>query len=97
MSIKIEVLSTPGCSNCARARESLKAVALAFGEHRVTWCEVNVLDEVDYAVELGVLIPPSMAIDGELVFPKLPDAAQLREELVRRLDHERSSASHRKR
>jgi thioredoxin 1 len=51
---------------------------------------VNVLDELDYAVELGVLTPPSMAIDGELVFAKLPSAAQLREELARRLARERT-------
>jgi glutaredoxin len=89
MSIKIEVLSTPGCSHCERARESLKAVAQTFGE-RVTWRDVNVLDELDYAVELGVLTPPSLAIDGELVFPKLPSAAQLREELARRLNRERT-------
>jgi thioredoxin 1 len=90
MPIKIEVLSTPGCSHCDRARESLKAVAQAFGEHRVTWRDVNLLDELDYAVELGVLTPPSLAIDGELVFAKLPSAAQLREELARRLDRERT-------
>ncbi len=86
MSIKVEVFSTPGCSHCDRARDSLKAIAEAFGEHRVSWREVNLLDELDYAVALGVLTPPSMAIDGELVFAKLPSAARLREELVRRLD-----------
>ena len=90
MSIKIEVLSTPGCSHCERARESLKAVAQAFGEHGVTWRDVNVLEELDYAVELGVLTPPSMALDGKLIFPKLPSVAQLREELARRLDRERT-------
>lgn len=88
MSIKIEVLSTPGCNKCEGARESLKAVAQGFGEHRVTWRDVNVLNELDYAVGLGVLTPPSMAIDGELVFPKLPSTAQLRKELARRLDRE---------
>jgi len=45
----------------------------------VTWRDVNVLEELDYAVQLGVLTPPSMAIDGELVFAKLPTRAQLRE------------------
>lgn len=90
MSIKVELFSAPGCSHCDRARESLKAVAQTFGERRVTWRDVNVLDELDYAVTLGVLTPPSMAIDGELIFAKLPSAAQLREELARRLDRERT-------
>lgn len=88
MSIKVEVFSTPGCSNCDRVRDSLKEVAQTFGEDRVSWRDVNLLDELDYAVELGVLTPPSMAIDGELLFPKLPSAATLREELARRLERE---------
>lgn len=90
MSIKVEVFSTPGCSHCDGARDSLKAIAEAFGEHRVSWRYVNVLDELDYAVQLGVLTPPSMAIDGELVFATLPSATRLREELQRRLEHERT-------
>ncbi|WP_454727779.1 MULTISPECIES: thioredoxin family protein [Cupriavidus] len=88
MGIKVEVFSTPGCSHCDRARDSLKAIAQAFGEDRVTWRDVNLLDELDYAVELGVLTPPSLAIDGELIFAKLPSAAQLRDELARRLERE---------
>ncbi len=90
MGIKVEVFSTPGCSHCDRARDSLKAIAQAFGEDRVTWRDVNLLNELDYAVELGVLTPPSLAIDGELVFAKLPSAAQLRDELARRLERERA-------
>lgn len=90
MSIKVEVFSTPGCRHCDRARDSLKTIAQAFGEHRVIWRDVNLLDELDYAVALGVLTPPSMAIDGELVFPNLPSAAELREELTRRFERERT-------
>lgn len=90
MSISIELFSTPGCSRSARSLDSLKAIAQAFAAHRVTWRDVNLLDELDYAVQLGVLTPPSMAIDDELVFAKLPSAAKLRDELARRLEHERS-------
>lgn len=90
MSIKIEVFSVPGCGHCDRVRGDLKAVADQFGGHQVTWRDVNVLDELDYAVQLGVLTPPAMAIDGELVFAKLPNATTLREELSRRLANERA-------
>lgn len=85
MSISVEVFSTPGCGRCARARDSLKSVADGFGQDKVAWRDVNVLEELDYAVELGVIAPPSIAIDGELVFPKLPTADKFREELMRRL------------
>ena len=90
MSIKVEVFSTPGCRRCESARDGLKAIVSGFGAQEVIWREVNVLEELDYAVELGVLTPPSMAIDGELIFAKLPTPARLRAELVRRLERERS-------
>lgn len=90
MSIRVEVFSTPGCSKCERLRDSLKAVVDAFGEERVTWREVSLPDELDYAVELGILTPPSVAIDGKLLFPQLPSAVTLREELARRLEREQT-------
>lgn len=92
MSIKIEVFSTPGCSRCEGARDRLKEVARGFGAQQVIWREVNVLEELDYAVELGVLTPPSIAVDGELIFAKLPTPAQLRAELVRRLSPSESDS-----
>jgi thioredoxin 1 len=56
------------------------------GEGRIRWREVNVLEELDHAVEVGVLTTPAIAIDGVLVFAGLPRAAQLRGELERRLE-----------
>jgi hypothetical protein len=38
----------------------------------VQWHEINIVDAIDYAVALGVLKTPAVAIDGELVFAKLP-------------------------
>lgn len=85
MSVLVEMLSTPGCSKCARTRQALKEVAEAFEKQGVAWREINVLEEIDYAVALGVLVPPSIAIDGKLVFPALPSPERLREELLKRL------------
>ena len=86
MSMTVEVFSTPGCRQCARARDALQSVVEAFGQDKVSWREVNVLEEIDYAVGLGVVVPPSIAIDGDLVFPTLPTANKLKEELMRRLE-----------
>ncbi len=85
MKVRVDVFSTPGCATCDRARDALKSVADAFGQDQVAWREVNVLDELDYAVELGVVTTPCIAIDGELVFARLPGADKLREELAGRL------------
>ena len=93
MSILIEAFSTPGCSKCAEAREALKSVAEGLCKNRVIWRDVNVLEEIDYAVELGILAPPSIAIDGELVFPALPTPERLRDELLKRLEQAGATAS----
>jgi len=45
-----------------------------------------VLDELDRAVELGVLTLPAIAIDGELVFAKLPSPEAFVRELMRRAE-----------
>jgi hypothetical protein len=85
MKILVEVFSAPGCAKCAQTRQALRSVAEQLDKERLVWRDVNVLDEMDYAVELGVLSPPSLAIDGQLVFPALPTPERLRAELARRL------------
>ncbi len=85
MTIKIEVFSSPGCSKCAHAKVVLQRLVADIGEDTLQWREVNILKELDYAVEVGVLSTPAVAIDGELVFATLPSAARLRAELETRL------------
>ncbi len=82
--MKIEIFYTPGCAKCAYSKESLKATAEQLLPD-VVWRELNVIDELDYAVEVGVLTLPAMAINGELVFSSLPTARQLRRELTMRM------------
>lgn len=82
--MKIELFYAPGCEKCAAQRESLKAAAHSAAPG-VEWLELNVLDNMDYAAELGVLTLPAMAIDGTLEFPALPNAKQLAGAIARRL------------
>jgi len=81
--IKVEMFSSPGCSKCGHAKDVLQRLAVELGG--IGWREVNVLEEIDYAVALGVLSTPAIAIDGELVFTGLPSAGRLRTELDKRL------------
>lgn len=83
--VKVEVFSSPGCGKCAQAKVMLRVVADALGEDKVSWREVNILEEMDYAVDLGIMSSPAIAIDGQLVFASLPSAGALRAELSRRL------------
>ena len=85
MSIKVEIFSSPGCSKCGHAKEVLRKLVDELGSGKLEWREVNILDEIDYAVELGVLSTPSIAVDNELVFTSLPSVKNLRVELERRL------------
>ncbi len=88
--MKIELFHTPGCAKCAGATTALKVAAEAVPG--VEWREVNVLDDLDRAVDLGVLTLPALAVDGKLVFTTLPTAEQLVAELRRR-DGERGDGA----
>jgi thioredoxin 1 len=85
--MNVEFFYTVGCDKCANAREKLKATA-----HQtfpgITWREINVLEELDYAVELGVLTLPAIAIDRKLVFASLPTPAQLAQALQQHSNQE---------
>ncbi len=85
MRIKVEVFSSPGCGKCGHAKEVLRKLAEEIGGDRVKWREVNVLEEMDYAVSLGVMSTPAIAIEGELAFTGLPSARKLRAHLETRL------------
>ncbi len=85
MSIQVEVFSSPGCGKCGHAKDVLRELVEEIGGSKIDWREVNILDELDHAVSLGVMSTPSIAIDGELVFTSLPSAKNLRAELVKRL------------
>lgn len=83
VTMKIEIFYTPGCSECVAAQAELRKVALE-SVHDLEWRELNVLDDLDYAVELGVLTLPSIVVNGELVFTSMPTVSQLREALLKR-------------
>lgn len=81
--MKVELFHTPGCKSCADTRDVLQAVA----EQTVpglVWRDVDVTQELDYAVEIGVMALSALAVNGQLAFSSLPTPAQLAAELQRR-------------
>lgn len=86
MPIKVEIFSSPGCTKCGHARDVLRKLTDEIGGGAITWREVNILEELDYAVTLGVLSTPAIAIDDELIFTGLPSQKKLRAELESRLE-----------
>jgi len=83
--IQVEVFSSPGCNRCGQVFDLMQKITRELGSDNIEWRKVNVLEELDYAVELGVLSMPAIAIDGELVFRSHPSIGKLRHALETRL------------
>jgi len=83
--ITVELFTASECTRCAMAEDVLRRVAESAGDNHLEWRVVDVLDEIDYAVALGVLSTPAIAIDGEVVFTSLPSEKKLRQELADRI------------
>lgn len=82
--MKVELFSSFGCRKCVASKDELRELAERL-DPNLFWREVNVIEELDYAVELGVLSLPALAIDGELVFTSLPTAETFCDALSQRL------------
>ena len=83
--IKVELIATPGCSKCGTKKDKLRAAAEALAKGQIVWREVDVLDEIDYVVGLGVLTLPAVAINGKLVFRSLPSISAIKREIRKHL------------
>lgn len=81
--MKIELFYAPGCDKCIANRENLKAAAER-STPSLEWRELDVLENMDYAVDLGVFTLPAVAIDGVLEFPALRSVKQLIDAIARK-------------
>jgi thioredoxin 1 len=81
--MKVEIFHTRGCPACVAAHAELRTAAREAVQD-LEWREVNVVDNLDHAVDLGVLTLPSIVMDGELVFTSMPTVTKLREALIAR-------------
>lgn len=85
MKIQVELFASGDCARCEQVNLQLKRIIEDIGNGRVTCRQILLPDEIDYAVALGVLATPSIAVDGELVFTSWPGAQRLRRTLLERL------------
>lgn len=81
--MKVELFQSAGCKRCTAARVELKFAAEQ-AVPGVVWRDIDPVDEIDYAVEVGVMSLPAVAVDGQLAFSSLPTPDQLMKELKRR-------------
>lgn len=78
--MKVEVVYSPSCPKCKRELPSLRSAAQSVVPE-LDWREIDIAGAIDYAVELGVMKPPAVAINGKLAFVTLPSAAALTSKL----------------
>lgn len=77
MTIKLELFYSPYCPRCCKARERVRSIVTSWPARCFELCEVNVVNELDRAVAVGVLQTPALAIDGQLVVGPLPSLDSL--------------------
>ncbi|MBL4880221.1 MAG: thioredoxin family protein [Oleispira sp.] len=83
--VLVEVLTASDCGICQKAKLLAKEVVAEFSDTTIRYREINVVEEIDYAVSLGILNTPAIALNGELVFPALPSKAALHQAISERL------------
>lgn len=83
--LSIEMLTAPGCSGCQPMKALIREVVAEFDSERIQYREIDVVEEIDYAVQLGAVSAPAVAIDGELVFATPPSRTKLRDAIRKRL------------
>jgi len=86
--VTVEVLTASGCSRCQKVKTLARDVVSELGDNRVRYREIDVVEEIDYAVELGVLSTPAIALNGELVFSATPSKSKLHQAIQQRLSDE---------
>lgn len=68
MKLIVELFITDFCPRCGSARDTLTATIKDLGKDRFDLRTVNVVEEIDHAVAVGVRATPAIAIDGTLVW-----------------------------
>jgi len=81
MTIKIELFSSNICSRCLQTKRTLQALVDELGAEQFELHFIDVVENIDHAVEMRVLTTPSLAINGELIYSSMPSTATLRQRL----------------
>ncbi len=78
MTVKVELFTAGFCSRCRSARTALVRAIEDLGQERFELRLLDVVEEIDHAVEVGVRATPAIAVDGELVHPARPTVDKFR-------------------
>jgi glutaredoxin len=94
MTVTVELFTSGGCPRCDKAVRVLQRVSESIGKDQLNLRQVDVVEEIDYAVALGLVSVPAIAIDGRLAFTSLPAEKTLRDALIQRFSTGSSKSGH---
>jgi len=92
--LSIEIFCAPDCNRCGRAvalvqeliqeldQEILQNKPHISASELIQLRKINVIEEIDYAVSLGVRATPAIVIDGKLSFTSTPNKQVLKNEIT---------------
>jgi len=86
MKVRVELFITNFCPRCVSARDTLTATIETLGKGRFDVTIVDVVQEIDHAVAVGVRATPAIAVDGKLVWTGQVDG-KLRSTLIDSLNN----------
>ena len=83
--LSIEIFSAPGCNKCRRAYRLAQDVLQELDNHDIALRLVNIVEELEYAVDLGIRATPGIVFNGTLVFTAIPTEEALRKAILTHL------------
>ncbi len=85
MAVIVELFTSNVCSRCVQAKATLRELIDELDDAPFELRFIDVIENLDYAVEIGVLATPALAVNGELISTSIPGKRKLRELLIKQL------------
>ena len=85
--MKIEVLTTPGCSNCSIVVKMLDEVGFEYSV-------IDITEKPDYLQKYPIFTAPGIVIDGKLEFTGIPKKEKLIEKLISKNNFANAKSHH---
>jgi len=73
---KVEILTTPGCTNCSVVEKMLD-------EMKVPYQVIDVTEKPEYLEKFPIFTAPGVVIDAKLEFIGIPKKQELKEKLLK--------------
>lgn len=84
--ISLKLFSASYCQRCAGAKKQVENLVSQINEDfpsiYIDYQEVDVVSELDLAVEIGILTTPSLVLNSVLIFSAMPSINKLRDVLL---------------